>query len=250
MLMAEIRLDRDKIYSVEHDLVEEFRFDSSVANVFPDMIQRSVPGYGLVISMTGLLAEKYLQSDSYGYDLGASLGASTLAMAGVAEERNCHLVVVDSSSAMVEKCQENLVAANLSNNALLNFRCEDIRDTEINNASFVTMNFTLQFIPVAERGALLARIADGMRPGGGLMLSEKIGFNDPEQQKRMESLHHTFKRANGYSDLEISQKRTALEDVLIPETLECHFDRLHKAGFSRVEVLLQALNFVSILAVK
>lgn len=243
-------MQRDQIYSTEQDLVEEFRFDQSVASVFPDMIQRSVPGYGVVISLVGLLAEQYLQRGSYGYDLGSSLGASTLAMAGVAEERGCNLVAVDSSSAMVEKCRDNLAAANLDKSSVIDFRCEDVRDTKIENASFVTMNFTLQFIPVAEREGLLRKVADGLPSGGGLMLSEKIGFDDPGQQQRMESLHHAFKRANGYSDLEISQKRTALEDVLVPETLQYHFKRLERAGFARVEVLFQALNFVSMLAVR
>ncbi|MBC8519778.1 MAG: carboxy-S-adenosyl-L-methionine synthase CmoA [Gammaproteobacteria bacterium] len=243
-------MQRDQIYSTEHDLVEEFRFDQSVANVFPDMIQRSVPGYGVIISLVGLLAEQYLQQGSYGYDLGSSLGASTLAMVGAAEEKRCRIIAVDSSSAMIKKCRENLATAGLDRSSVIDLRCEDVRDTKIENASFVTMNFTLQFIPVAEREDMLRRVADGISPGGGFMLSEKIGFDDSEQQKRMESLHHAFKRANGYSELEISQKRTALEDVLVPETLQHHFARLERAGFSRVEVLFQALNFVSMLAVR
>ncbi len=241
-------MQRDQIYSSECDLVEEFRFDHSVAKVFPDMIQRSVPGYGTVISLVAVVADNYLQNGTRGYDLGASLGASTLAMAATAQQRGCRVVAVDNSTAMVERCRENL--ANAGRAAAVELCCEDIRDTVVENASFVVMNFTLQFIPVAEREEVLTGIARGMRHGGALMLSEKICFEDPQQQQRMEELHHSFKRANGYSDLEISQKRTALEEVLITETLDQHVERLRRAGFSTVEVLFQALNFVSILAVR
>jgi tRNA (cmo5U34)-methyltransferase len=240
-------MQRDQIYSEDFDLVEGFRFDEAVVAVFSDMIRRSVPGYGMVLSLVGVLAERYLQPQSRGYDLGVSLGASTLAMAAVAKERAAELVAVDNSPAMVERCRDHFRSLQGVRVAL---RCEDIRETAIEQASFVIMNFTLQFIPIEEREQQLRKIADGLCSGGALMLSEKIRFADPEQQQRFESLHHAFKRANGYSDLEISQKRTALERVLIAETLESHFERLYAVGFSRVEVVFQALNFVSILALR
>ena len=118
------------------------------------------------------------------------------------------------------------------------------------NASVVVLNFTLQFIPVGERLALIERIYAGLKPGGILILSEKIAFAEPERQHFHVELHHDFKRANGYSDLEISQKRTALEKVLIPETLACHQQRLRAAGFHFVDLWFQCLNFVSMVAIK
>ncbi len=241
-------MQRDQIYSEDYDLVEEFRFDEGVASVFSDMIRRSVPGYGMVLSLVGVLAERYLQPGSRGYDLGSSLGASTLAMASIAAERGCSLVAVDNAPSMVERCRENLSRS--SHQPGIELRCEDIRQTPIEGASFVTMNFTLQFLPIAEREEQLQRIADGLQSGGALMLSEKVRFEDAAQQARMVELHHAFKRANGYSDLEISQKRSALEAVLITETLGQHIERLQKVGFTQVEVIFQALNFVSLLAVK
>lgn len=237
-------IQRDQIYSEDFDLVEAFRFDESVTSVFSDMIRRSVPGYGMVLSLVGVLAERYLQAGQRGYDLGASLGASTLAMAPVAAARNCRLIAVDNAPSMVEQCRKNLQSCE----AEVTLQCEDIRETTIEQAGLVTMNFTLQFLPIEAREAQLQKIADGLLPGGALMLSEKIQFEDAETQTRMEALHHAFKRANGYSDLEISQKRSALEAVLLTETLAQHRARLHKVGFRRVEVIFQALNFVTLLA--
>jgi tRNA (cmo5U34)-methyltransferase len=128
--------------------------------------------------------------------------------------------------------------------------CDDLRNVPIADASVVVLNFTLQFIPPEERLSLLERICNGMRPGGVLILSEKVVFADEHLNTLLTDIHHDFKRAHGYSDLEISQKRTALENVLVPEPIAAHRERLKKAGFSSVDVWFQCFNFMSMLAVK
>jgi tRNA (cmo5U34)-methyltransferase len=127
---------------------------------------------------------------------------------------------------------------------------QDILETSIENASVVVLNFTLQFITPEERFHLLEKIAKGMRKGGVLILSEKVIFEDNHLNELLIDSYHDFKRANGYSDLEISQKRTALEKVLIPETIPTHKKRLAKAGFNSCDVWFQCFNFMSMLAVK
>lgn len=237
----------DRLFATERR-PEDFRFDASVARVFPDMIRRSVPGYTTIIPMIEVITEQYAQAGSHCYDLGCSLGASTLAMRHGISHPDCTLVGVDNSSAMIERC-EHYVA--LDDSPLpVTLRCEDILATELTDASVTTLNFTLQFVPPEHRTDLLSRIARATRPGGALILSEKIRFESDEEQGIQTDLHHEFKRANGYSDLEISQKRTAIEQVLIPETLADHKKRLLAAGFDRVLVWYQCFNFVSMLALK
>ncbi|MEX0606137.1 MAG: carboxy-S-adenosyl-L-methionine synthase CmoA [Marinobacter sp.] len=227
---------------------EDFRFDASVARVFPDMIRRSVPGYTTIVPMIEVITEQYVQPGSHCYDLGCSLGASTLAMRHGIRHRDCELIGVDNSAAMLERCEHYIA---LDDHPLpVTLRCEDISQTAFENASVTTLNFTLQFIPLAQRSGLLARIAAATRPGGVLILSEKISFEDTSEQDTQTHLHHEFKRANGYSEMEISQKRSALEQVLIPETLAVHRERLLNAGFTDVVVWYQCFNFVSILAIK
>lgn len=225
---------------------EDFRFDAAVARVFPDMIRRSVPGYTTIIPMIGVITERYAQPGSHCYDLGCSLGASTLAMRHGLRQDNCQLFGVDNSSAMIERC-EHYIALD-DHPVPVSLRCEDVLTTELSNASVTTLNFTLQFIDPQERLGLLRRIAEATRPGGVLILSEKIRFESEQEQAIQTRLHHDFKRANGYSDLEISQKRSALEQVLIPETLAAHRARLLDAGFSDALVWYQCFNFVSMLA--
>ncbi|SFR52415.1 tRNA (cmo5U34)-methyltransferase [Marinobacter daqiaonensis] len=239
--------EADRLFAREQPR-QDFRFDASVARVFPDMIRRSVPGYTTIIPMIEVITEQYAQPGSHCYDLGCSLGASTLAMRHGLPESGCTLVGVDNSEAMIERCRHHIA---LDDHPLpVELRCEDILETTIQDASVTTLNFTLQFVPPAQRPELLARIAGATRPGGVLILSEKIRFERPQEQEVQTRLHHEFKRANGYSDLEISQKRSALEQVLIPETLSGHRERLEEAGFRDVMVWYQCFNFVSMLAFK
>lgn len=240
---------QDAIYASPLDEIIDFHFDERVADVFPDMIQRSVPGYGTMISTIGILAEKYAQANSHCYDLGCSLGAVSLAMRQRINQPGCDIIAVDNSPAMIERGQQ-LLASDTNAAIPVHMVCADIQDVTIEDASVVVLNFTLQFIPPEERLALIERIYQGLKPGGILILSEKMAFEEQERQRFHNDSHHDFKRANGYSDLEISQKRTALERVMIPETLIFHQQRLKDAGFKFSDVWFQCFNFSSLVAVK
>ncbi len=237
----------DAIYSAELDAIAPFAFDDAVAAVFPDMIQRSVPGYSTIIAMTGLLAARHAQDRSRCYDLGCSLGASTLAMVAQLSGRDVEFIAVDNSPAMLTRCKAALAHVATTAPQLL---CADLQDVAIENASVVVLNFTLQFVPLAERDAVIQRIYAGLLPNGVLVLSEKIAFDNPLMQQLNTDLYHDFKKSNGYSALEVAQKRTALENVLLPENLKTHQERLKKAGFSHFGVWFQCFSFVSLVAIK
>jgi tRNA (cmo5U34)-methyltransferase len=238
----------DSIFSKPLVEVADFKFDASVVTVFPDMIQRSVPGYRAMISAIGLLAERFVQPESICYDLGCSLGAATLSMRHQITELACEIIAVDNSPAMVEQCQQ-LVE---EDDGLIPVQVieADVRDVGIGRASVIVLNFTLQFLPLSDRLSLLTNAYQGLLPGGILILSEKLQFSDDRQNELHTEMHHIFKKANGYSDLEISQKRLALDNILLPETLADHQSRLHRIGFESSEVWFQYFNFASILALK
>ncbi len=239
---------RDSIYADPIAEISAFAFDDDVARVFPDMIKRSVPGYTTIIAMTGLLAGKYSQPNSCCYDLGCSLGASTLAMRQHIQAEGCRIIGVDNSSAMLERCQ-NIIDTD-SHETEVELRCADILDVSIENAAVVVLNFTLQFVAPEQRNELIQGIYDGLTPGGILILSEKVLFADPHLNELNIELHHQFKKANGYSDLEIAQKRDSIENVLIPETLAVHKQRISDAGFTSCDVWFQCFNFASLVALK
>ncbi len=237
----------DNIYANPRANIASFKFDDDVATVFADMIARSVPGYGLTLDMIGVIASHYAKPNTHCYDLGCSLGASTLAMRhNIAP--SCTITAVDNSSAMTDKCQA--IINQDTAKAHVNVICDDICDIGISNASLVAMNFTLQFIEDSKRAALLHKIYAGMNTDGAFILSEKIVSTGSGEQETLTNLHHDFKRAMGYSDLEIAQKRSAIENVLIPNTLDTHKENLHAAGFSEVYLWFQCFNFVSLIAIK
>ncbi|MEO1525165.1 MAG: carboxy-S-adenosyl-L-methionine synthase CmoA [Planctomycetota bacterium] len=239
---------RDEIYSLPRDQVGKFEFDDAVADVFPDMINRSVPGYGSILSVIEQLAERFVTPGSNVYDLGCSLGAATLLIRDKSPD-DATIHAIDNSKAMTSRLQQRL-DAEPAHAANVNVQQSDILDVTMENASFVVLNFTLQFIPAENRDALLQRVCDALNPGGALLLSEKVCFDAPAQQQLLADLHLDFKRANGYSELEIAQKRTSLENTLIPETIEAHCERLRTVGFEIVAPWFLCFNFASILAVK
>ena len=244
----------DNLFAEPLGNISEFRFDQGVVDVFPDMLQRSIPGYQSIIAQSGLLAAKYAKANTTLYDLGCSLGATSLAMRnGLLQTSpipaNVSISGIDTSAAMLERCQ-SIVDSLEDKRVPIKLTLGDISNTPLDNASVIALNFTLQFIPPDQRLDMMTKAADALVPGGVLILSEKICFDDPRLEKLHTDMYYNFKGLNGYSELEISQKRTALENVLIPDTITEHHLRLKTAGFSASTVWFQCFNFVSLIALR
>jgi tRNA (cmo5U34)-methyltransferase len=239
---------KDTLFAAPLHRVADFEFDEDVVRVFPDMIARSVPGYSSILAVIEQLAGRCVQPGTHAWDLGCSLGAATrLIRRRSPPSATVH--AVDNSVAMINRLQI-LIQDSWEPGCPVEVHQADIRSLRIHSASFVVLNLTLQFIPPADRDRLLSDIASGMLPGGTLLLAEKICFDDPSSQTLLTDLHHDFKRAHGYTDLEIAQKRTSIENRLIPETLDAHIQRLRRAGFSSVVPWFQCFTFASVLAVR
>lgn len=245
-----MKTNKDQLYTQHSAAIGSFKFDGPVVDVFDDMIRRSVPGYLQIISLLPTLTRYFAREGGNYYDLGCSTGAGLIAMADGLGDKPATLIGLDNSAAMIEQVRLLTSDIELPENLKLSIRLADITDSSISDAAMVLMNFTLQFIPVEQRDDLLASIFSGLVKGGVLVLSEKLKSSDPTIDQLLTSVHHQFKADQGYSDLEISKKRDAIETVLVPETLKKHKQRLQKAGFCTVTPWIRNLQFVSILAVK
>ena len=202
------------------------------------MIRRSVPGYETVTPLTGLMVARHLPAEGRCYDLGCSLGAATHAVLQSIGARPCEIVAVDGSAAMLARAREVAGAE-----PRVRWVQADVREVAIEGADAVILNYTLQFLPPQDRLPLLAKIRAGLRDSGVLILSEKLAA-----PPYVEDLHLDFKRANGYSELAISQKRAALENVMRIDAADDHLARLRQAGFGHAELWFRCLNWGSIAA--
>jgi len=238
----------DTVYAGKRPRVDDFVFDRQVAAVFPDMIARSVPGYELVVKLTGIIAARHARPGANIYDLGCSTGASLLSAHARIDDATVKFIGIDFAAPMLEKCRANL--AGVIDPARLTLVQGDVRDARIANADAVILNFTLQFIAPDARLDLLRRIYANLNPGGVVVIAEKVAFDDDNDARAFQALHEDFKAANGYSELEIAQKRAALENVLVPDTAAAHLARLKRAGFSQAAQWFQAFNFCAFLAHK
>jgi len=241
-------MKKDRVFAKRQDTIEAFEFNEAVTSVFDDMLTRSVPFYMESITRQAQLCLQFYNEKTVVYDLGCSNGNLGIMICKYFGERKFSMVGVDSSCFMIEKYRERLENKVCRKNVRL--ICGPAEDIEIINASVVILNLTIQFIDPDKRDAIIGKIYRGLCRGGVLLLTEKIISGTEIISDVQQKYYKKFKKENGYSELEISQKRDALEDVLIPETIEAHQDRLQRAGFNSFDVWLKWFNFASFIAIK
>jgi tRNA (cmo5U34)-methyltransferase len=236
-------MKRDTIYDTHRQPVPPFEFNDQVAAVFDDMLKRSIPLYEEIVRRQAQLVATFYPEGSRIYDLGCSTGNVGLAICEAMGSTPFHLIAVDNSAPMLAIYDERRRAQPAGDRIhLIN---GDVTQTTFEDAGIVIINFTLQFLSLADRDRLINRVYRGLRPGGLLLFSEKIVHADDDFCALQQEVYYGFKRENGYSDLAIAQKREALERVLVPETVADHLRRVTGAGFKRLDIWLKWFNFCS-----
>jgi tRNA (cmo5U34)-methyltransferase len=240
-------MTKDNIYSVGIEPVPPFEFNDAVVRVFDDMIRRSVPLYSEIIRRQAQLTGRFYQGGSRIYDLGCSNGNLGMILLEVMQERPFEMLAVDNSAPMLEAYRARLNERGENRIRLLR---ADMENLEMSEASVIILNLTLQFLDVSRRDGLLEKIHAALRPGGILLLTEKVVHEEEDLSLLQQAFYYGFKAEQGYSQLEIGQKREALENILVPETPGAHLERLQKSGFGTIDIWLKWFNFASFLAVK
>ncbi len=241
-------MKKDKVFAHRQNTITPFRFNKKVADVFDDMLVRSVPFYGESLKQQARMTNSYYKPGTRIYDLGCSHGNMGVLVQDVFQDTPFFMIGVDNSLPMIDKYRKRL--GNSDKKSSIHLICGGMEDIKIENASVVLINLTLQFLSPEKRDGLIRSIYEGLSPGGVLLLTEKTVHPDPGLSDLELEFYCQFKRENGYSDLEISQKRDALDKVLIPESVETHEMRILSSGFSLFNVWLKWFNFTSMLAIK
>jgi tRNA (cmo5U34)-methyltransferase len=241
-------MQKDEVFKSENDKVSDFKFGKNVAVVFDDMVNRSVPFYGEIQRMMAELAAEHAREGSDVYDLGCSTGTTMMGMDTLVD-KNIRFIGLDDSPEMLDQCRTKLTE--LGFDRPYELRCADLNEeVTITNASVVVLCLTLQFVRPIHRDRLLKNIYDGLVSGGVLILVEKVLAEDSMFNRDFIKYYYNYKRRNNYSELEISQKREALENVLVPYKLSENIEMLKQRGFRHHEVFFTWYNFAGLIAVK
>lgn len=231
---------RDRLYIKKHKKVADFEFNEAVTEVFEDMVRRSVPGYDAIVEISGVIAanlHRELGRPLYCVDLGCSRGAVTKSLLDHLSSDTHRFDAIDSSPAMISAAQGAITDRRVK------FHSADVRSFPLDSVDLVVMNLVLQFLPPEQRLTMLTRIREGLSDDGIFILTEKVVTD-----QKFVDIHREFKRSRGYSQLEIQQKRDALEKVMQIDTKAVHLARLQEAGFSQVSEWFSLLNWVSFIA--
>jgi len=241
-------MGKDEVFKGDIEKASDFKFGANVAKVFDDMVNRSVPYYGEIQRMMAELAADHAREETFVYDLGCSTGTTMIGMDTMVTP-NIKFIGVDDSQEMLDKCKSKLMELGFSRPYEL--RCTDLgQGIKIENASVVVLCLTLQFVRPINRDRLLQDIYNGLNPGGVLILVEKILAEESNFNRDFINYYYNYKRRNNYSEMEISQKREALENVLVPYKLSENITLLRDKGFAHCEVFFKWYNFAGLIAVK
>jgi tRNA (cmo5U34)-methyltransferase len=241
-------MGKDEVFKGDIEKASDFKFGANVAKVFDDMVNRSVPYYGEIQRMMAELAADHAREETFVYDLGCSTGTTMIGMDTMVTP-NIKFIGVDDSQEMLDKCKSKLMELGFSRPYEL--RCADLgQGIKIENASVVVLCLTLQFVRPINRDRLLQDIYKGLNPGGVLILVEKILAEESNFNRDFINYYYNYKRRNNYSEMEISQKREALENVLVPYKLSENITLLRDKGFVHCEVFFKWYNFAGLIAVK
>lgn len=234
---------QDRFFNTPLKEVSPFQFNHEVADVFDDMLNRSIPFYPETQKLLCDLANYHLLENDRVYDLGCSTGTSLILLDSFFKEKNIEFIGVDNSAAMIEKAKEK-------SSSHIQYKIQNIEDIDFKPCKIIILNYTLQFIAPEKRLHILQKISSSLIPGGFLFLGEKILSAFEKNQRLTTDIYYDFKRRNQYSELEISQKRQALENVLIPLKEREYYELLNQAQFSRVETLFKWTQFAHFIAFK
>jgi tRNA (cmo5U34)-methyltransferase len=239
---------KDEYFKEKIKQVSDFKFSASVANVFDDMVSRSVPFYGEIQRMIAEIATTHVKPDTLVYDLGCSTGTTMISM-DTSVPKNIKFVGIDDARDMLGRCDAKLQEVGFTRPYEL--KVADLNGAvDVPNASVVILCLTLQFVRPLHREDLLKSIYRGLKPEGVLLLVEKVLTEERAFNRNFIDYYYNFKRRNHYSELEIAQKREALENVLVPFTLSENMKMLNRAGFDHHEVFFKWFNFSGIIAQK
>lgn len=244
-------LKEDRLFVASCSGSDDFQFNTEVAEVFDDMVARSIPFYVEQQRMIQEIAKSFFPKNAKIYDLGCATATTLINLCQVIQEC-AGFIGYDNSPAMLKYAQDKVRESKLEDRVDLRLRDldGDLVTRPLENAGLVTLCWTLQFIRPVHRDRVIRWIYESLPPGGALIMAEKILTQHTHTSRLFIDTYYSFKRRNGYSDNEILRKREALENVLVPYTISENLEMIRRNGFKIVDTFFQWYNFAAFLCLK
>jgi len=232
---------KDKVFA--KPIQKQFEFDEEVASVFDDMLNRSVPFYQENLKLQIEILKEFLKENDLVIDLGSSTGTFLIELA---KKKPLKLIGIDNSEAMINRAKQKAKAFGVK----IDFLQEDFLDFSFPKSNSIVANYTIQFVRPLKREKLIKKIYSSLKRNGIFLMSEKLITENKKLNKIMIDIYYNYKKEKGYSEFEIAQKREALENVLIPYSMQENIEMLKNTGFKNIEVIFRWNNFATFIAFK
>ncbi len=232
---------KDKVFA--KPIQKQFEFDEEVASVFDDMLNRSVPFYKENLKLQIEILKEFLKENDLVIDLGSSTGTFLIELA---KKKPLKLIGIDNSEAMINRAKQKAKAFGVK----IDFLQEDFLDFSFPKSNSIVANYTIQFVRPLKREKLIKKIYSSLKRNGIFLMSEKLITENKKLNKIMIDIYYNYKKEKGYSEFEIAQKREALENVLIPYSMQENIEMLKNTGFKDIEVIFRWNNFATFIAFK
>jgi tRNA (cmo5U34)-methyltransferase len=244
-------MKRDRVYREQKGVTTDFEFNDTVADVFDDMVSRSVPYYSEQQRMIQEIGSIFSTPGSNIYDLGCAT-ATTLINLCREVDPSASLIGYDNSAPMIKKAMQKIKESGLEERISVLYADlnGDLDLIELNNASVVLICWTLQFVRPLKREKLINKIYQGLNENGVLIITEKVLTNNSLLNRYYIKLYYDYKQRNEYTNEEIVNKREALENILIPYRIDENIEMFKRNGFETVDTFFQWYNFVGFICIK
>lgn len=240
----------DQVFDSGEARAADFKFNEQVADVFDDMVSRSVPYYEEQQRMIREISKAFWLPGTCIYDLGCATGTTAVSLSR--ELPGASIVGYDNSWPMIHRANQKVEEAGLEERISLRYGDlnGNLEELPIENATVATLCWTLQFVRPLRRDNLIRHIYESLADNGALVVTEKVLFNGSPTNRFFIDFYYDYKRRHGYSELEIANKREALENVMVPYRMDENLELFRRSGFEIVETFFQWYNLAGFLCVK
>lgn len=186
--------------------MKDFTFDKNMTGAnFDSHVREQLPFYSIVTNAVAMIARNYLPKDGRMYDIGASTGNITKAIADFAHSRNAEVHSIDNSVDMLATWTGYGTA-----------EVNDAVHFEYKEFDVAVCFLVLMFITKEQRFQLIQKLLKNLRHGGVVVIVDKMNVEGGYFGTVLRRLTLDYKLKNGATPDQIINKELSLSGIQRP----------------------------------